>query len=231
MNRKNLLVLTGAGISAESGLQTFRDGDGLWENHRVEDVATPEAWHRDPELVLNFYNMRRRACDAAHPNAAHLGLVSLEDDFEVRIVTQNIDTLHERAGSSNVLHLHGSIDKMRSERNEQVLYDYDRDLSLNDFAPDGGRFRPHVVWFGEAVPNIHTAAEWVEHWADIIVLIGSSLAVYPAAGLLTYAPSHLPKYVLDKRIPDVKAVSNVFPIEMPASLGIHELARLLREDA
>lgn len=227
MNKK-LLVLTGAGISAESGLQTFRDGDGLWEQHRIEDVATPEAWHRDPQLVMNFYNMRRRACNAAQPNAAHLGLVALESEFDVRIVTQNIDVLHERAGSSQVLHLHGSIDKMRSEYDDDTLYDFDRDLSMQERAPDGGRFRPHVVWFGEAVPNIYIAAEWVQNWADIVVLIGSSLNVYPAAGLLSYAADTIPKFVLDKKIPAVGTIQNLTCIEQPAGEGIEELRRQLR---
>lgn len=226
--KKNLLVLTGAGISAESGLQTFRDGDGLWEQHRVEDVATPEAWQRNPELVMRFYNMRRKACLEAKPNAAHIGLAELEVEFSVRIVTQNIDTLHERAGSSCVLHLHGSIDKMRSEYDDETLYDFDRDLSLSERAPDGGRFRPHVVWFGESVPNIYVAAEWVQSWADIIVLIGSSLAVYPAAGLLSYAAPDIPKFVLDKKIPPVGNVGNLTCIEMPAAAGIEELKRRLR---
>lgn len=225
--KKNLLVLTGAGISAESGLQTFRDGDGLWERHRIEDVATPEAWKRDPQMVMNFYNMRRRACNEAKPNGAHFGLVELEAYFNVRIITQNIDTLHERAGSSQVLHLHGSIDKMRSEYDDDTLYEFDHDLRMEERAPDGGRFRPHVVWFGEAVPNIYVASEWVQRWAEIIVLIGSSLAVYPAAGLLSYAADNIPKFVLDKKIPPVSAVRRLSRIEMPAGMGIEELKRQL----
>lgn len=225
--KKKLLVLTGAGISAESGLQTFRDGDGLWEQHRVEDVATPEAWQRDPQLVMNFYNIRRRACLEAQPNAAHIGLFELESDFEIRIVTQNIDLLHERAGSSMVLHLHGSIDKMRSEYDEETLYDFDRDLTLDARARDGGRFRPHVVWFGESVPNIYVAAEWAQHWAEIVVLIGSSLQVYPAAGLLSYTADHIPKFVLDKKIPALAHMPNMHGIELPASIGIEELKRQL----
>ena len=227
MSKKKIVVLTGAGISAESGLQTFRDGDGLWENHRIEDVATPEAWRRDPELVLRFYNMRRTACMAAQPNAAHFALVSLEQYYEVVIITQNIDDLHERAGSSNVLHLHGEITKMRSDRNDEMLYPYDRPIQLGDKAPDGGQYRPHVVWFGEAVPNIEIAFPLVNEWADIIVLIGSSLAVYPAAGLLRHAPAHIAKYVLDKKIPEVDYLKHLTKIEKPASEGIEYLLSYL----
>lgn len=227
MHRKKIVILSGAGISAESGLKTFRDGDGLWENHRVEDVATPEAWQKDPELVLRFYNMRRADCLAAKPNAAHLGLVALEEQYEVVIITQNIDDLHERAGSSNVVHLHGEIVKMRSERNDKQLFDYSNDISFGDKAPDGGQFRPHVVWFGESVPNIEPAFELVNTWADIVVLIGSSLLVYPAAGLLQYAPAHLPKYVIDKKIPDVGRLENIIKIEKPATEGVQDLLALL----
>ena len=227
MAKPKLLVLTGAGISAESGLKTFRDSDGLWENYRIEEVATTEAWRKQPQLVLDFYNARRVACLAAQPNAAHLGLVQLEQVFDVCIVTQNIDDLHERAGSSRVIHLHGSITKVRSEQNENLMYDYDRPIALGDLAEDGAQLRPHIVWFGEAVPNIEQAYDLVGHWADIIVLIGSSLQVYPAAGLLAYAPQHLPKYVLDKRIPDVHDIANVALIEQPATQGIAVLLERL----
>lgn len=217
--KKRVVVLTGAGISAESGLKTFRDGDGLWEEHRVEDVATPEAFRRDPELVLRFYNTRRRACLAAQPNAAHLGLVALEQAYEVQIITQNIDDLHERAGSTQVLHLHGSIRQMRSVLDEDTLYTYDRDIFPGDLAPDGGQLRPHVVWFNEAVPMIEVAIPMMRR-ADIVVLIGSSLAVYPAAGLLQYAAVAAPKYVIDKQIPEVGYLEQVRRIELPASQGI-----------
>jgi NAD-dependent deacetylase len=227
MNKKKLLVLTGAGISAESGLQTFRDGDGLWENHKIEEVATPEAWRKHPEFVLRFYNMRRAACEAAQPNAAHLGLVALEEHFEVAIVTQNIDDLHERAGSSNVVHLHGEIVKMRSEFNDEILFPYIRDIQLGDLAADGGQLRPHVVWFGESVPNMEIANQLVHQWADIIVLIGSSLAVYPAAGLMTYAPNLVLKYILDPKIPNVSLMQNIVKIEKAATEGIHDLIEML----
>lgn len=225
--RKKILVLTGAGISAESGLRTFRDSDGLWENYRVEDVATPEAFRRDPELVLRFYNVRRKACAGAQPNAAHLGLADLEKVHDVRIVTQNIDDLHERAGSSWVLHLHGEIVQKRSVRNDTVLYPYTEDIFLGDKAPDGGQFRPHIVWFGEAVPHIETALDLVVNWAQCIVLIGSSLQVYPAAGLLSYADPAIPKIVLDKSIPDVRGLSGLTCIEKPATQGIRDVMELL----
>lgn len=227
MEKKRIVVLTGAGISAESGLKTFRDGDGLWEEHRVADVATPDAFRKNPDLVLRFYNMRREACLAAQPNAAHYGLVQLEEQYEVRIITQNIDDLHERAGSAHVLHLHGVLTKMHSVRNDTILYPYDQPIKLGDKAPDGGQFRPHVVWFGEAVPNIEPAFELVNNWADIIVLIGSSLLVYPAAGLLKYAPTQVPKYVIDKRIPEVDDLQNLVKIEMPATLGVPRLLDIL----
>lgn len=223
MKSKKIVVLTGAGISAESGLQTFRDGDGLWENHRIEDVATPDAWRRNPELVLRFYNMRRQACLAAQPNAAHLGLVKLEQSHDVVIITQNIDDLHERAGSTNVLHLHGEITKMRSEWDDEKLYPYTKDIRLGDRAADGGQYRPHVVWFGEAVPNMELAYPLVADWAEVVVLIGSSLAVYPAAGLLLQAHPSIPKYVLDRRIPDVGGIANLTKIEKKATEGIAEL--------
>jgi NAD-dependent deacetylase len=223
MERKKILILTGAGISAESGLKTFRDGDGLWENHRIEDVATPEAWQKKPELVLRFYNQRRIDCAMAQPNIAHKSLVTLELEHDVIIVTQNIDDLHERAGSSNIIHLHGEITKMRSELDDEKLYPYERDILIGDKAIDGGQFRPHVVWFGEAVPNIDSAFELVNRWAEVIVLIGSSLAVYPAAGLLQYAPSRIPKYILDKNIPDVANLSNCIRIEKPATEAVLDL--------
>lgn len=227
MEKKKIVVLTGAGISAESGLKTFRDGDGLWENFHVEEVATPEAWQRNPALLLRFYNMRRADCLAAKPNAAHLGLVELEAQYEVVIITQNIDDLHERAGSKNVVHLHGEIVKKRSVNNDDVLYDYDTEIKLGDVAYDGGQYRPHVVWFGESVPNIEPAFQLVNAWADIIILIGSSLLVYPAAGLLKYAPPQIPKYVIDRKIPDVDDLQNIIKIEKSATEGIEDLKKLL----
>jgi NAD-dependent deacetylase len=226
MSKQKIIVLTGAGISAESGLKTFRDGDGLWENHRIEDVATPDAWRRNPEMVLRFYNMRRQDCLAAQPNAAHLGLAQLEQYYDVTIVTQNIDDLHERAGSGNVLHLHGEILKMRSERDEYRLYDIRKDIALGEKALDGGQFRPHVVWFHEPVPMIEPALELMQA-ADIFILVGTSLAVYPAAGLIDYVPDSVPKYIMDKNIPRINHLHNIIPIEKNATQGIEVLLNAL----
>ncbi|MES2702352.1 MAG: Sir2 family NAD-dependent protein deacetylase [Bacteroidota bacterium] len=224
--RLKIAVLTGAGISAESGLRTFRDSDGLWEGYNVEDVATPRAWRKDMELVLRFYNERRRDVMAAQPNAAHLALAQLEQHYDVHIVTQNIDDLHERAGSTKVLHLHGEIMKMRSETDENRLYPITGDITVGQCAADGGQFRPHVVWFEEPVPMIEEAVP-VMHDADIFILIGTSLAVYPAAGLVDFVRPEVDKYVVDKRIPSVSRYRNVIPIEKPATEGMQELLRLL----
>ncbi len=223
---KKLVVLTGAGISAESGLKTFRDSDGLWEGYNIEDVATPRAWRKDPQLVLDFYNMRRREVMEAQPNAAHLGLAALEERYDVHIVTQNIDDLHERAGSTKVLHLHGEILKMRSEHNEELIYPITGDIELGDTAADGAQLRPAIVWFEEAVPLIGHAVPLM-YQADVFVLIGTSLAVYPAAGLINYVRNEVPKYVIDRRIPSVEHYSNVITIEQPATEGIAELKRFL----
>jgi NAD-dependent deacetylase len=231
MAKPILVVLSGAGISAESGLRTFRDSDGLWEGYDVADVATPRAWARDPQLVLDFYNMRRRDVAAAQPNAAHIALAQLEADYDVRIVTQNIDDLHERAGSTNVLHLHGSIFAMRSdlqEHDDSLATEIHGDIGLGELAPDGGQWRPHIVWFEEAVPAIVDAAMIMQE-ADVFVLVGTSLAVYPAAGLLDYVPDEAPKYVIDKVIPRVGHYRNVIPIEGTATSGLPELLRKLRE--
>jgi len=228
MAKLKLVVLTGAGISAESGLRTFRDSDGLWEGYNIEDVATPRAWRKNPQLVLDFYNMRRKDVLAARPNAAHTALAELQDHFDVHIVTQNIDDLHERAGSKKVLHLHGEIIKMRSERNEFAYYTIKEDIQLGDRAPDGGQYRPHVVWFEEPVPMIEEAIP-IMYSADIFVLIGTSLAVYPAAGLVDYVKRDVKKYVIDKKIPSVNRYSNVIPIEQPATTGMAELRSLLLE--
>lgn len=227
MIKQKLVVLSGAGISAESGLKTFRDSDGLWEGYDIEEVATPRAWRRNPQLVLDFYNMRRKNVLEAQPNAAHIGLAKLEDYYDVHIITQNIDDLHERAGSANVLHLHGEILKMRSERNEHKLYPITDDIKYGDLAEDGSQFRPHVVWFEEPVPMIEQAIP-IMMAADVFVLIGTSLAVYPAAGLVEYVRAEVPKYVIDKRIPSVGRYSNIVPIEKPATEGIQELLHLLK---
>ncbi len=226
MSKKKIVVLTGAGISAESGLKTFRDSDGLWEGYEVTEVATPGAWRRDPALVLEFYNMRRKNVLEAVPNAAHLGLAGLEKDFDIQIITQNIDDLHERAGSTNVLHLHGEIFKMRSEANPSLVYDIRGDIKLGDTAADGAQLRPHIVWFEEPVPMIEKAAI-ITRTADIFVVVGTSLAVYPAAGLVNYAPRECPKFIVDKKIPYTSSLHNVFTIEKPATEGILELKEKL----
>jgi NAD-dependent deacetylase len=226
MNKKKLVVLTGAGISAESGLKTFRDSDGLWEGYEVTEVATPRAWRRDPKLVLDFYNMRRRDVLKAEPNAAHIGLAGLEKDFDVQIITQNIDDLHERAGSTRVLHLHGEIFKMRSERDERLVYEIRDDILLGHTAEDGAQLRPHIVWFEEPVPMIEQAIPLVRA-ADIFIVVGTSLVVYPAAGLVDLARPGIPKFIVDKKIPYTSGLSDIVAIEQPASTGVQELARRL----
>ena len=225
MTRQKIVVLTGAGISAESGLRTFRDSDGLWENYKVEDVATPRAWKRDMDLVLRFYNERRRDILAAQPNAAHIGLAALEQNYDVSIITQNIDDLHERAGSTHVLHLHGEILTMRSEKDPTIIYEIREDINRGDIAPDGGQLRPAIVWFEEEVPMIEEAIPVMQS-ADIFILVGSSLVVYPAAGLLQFVERTVPKYILDKAIPDVR-YNNIIPIEKPATEGIQDLLQIL----
>ena len=227
MSKKKIVVLSGAGISAESGLKTFRDSDGLWEGYKVTDVATPRAWKKDPAMVLDFYNQRRKNILDAQPNAAHVGLAKLQDDFDVTIITQNIDDLHERAGSKKILHLHGEIFKMRSELDESLVYDIRDDIKLGDKAEDGAQLRPNIVWFEEPVPLIQLAVPVVLS-ADIFVVVGTSLVVYPAAGLVDYAPMEIPKYVIDKVIPRTDSVYNVTNIEKPATLGIQDLMDLLK---
>jgi len=228
MAKKKLVILTGAGISAESGLRTFRDSDGLWEGYEIEEVATPRGWRKNPQLVLDFYNQRRKNVLEAIPNAAHTGLASLENDFDVHIITQNIDDLHERGGSSKVLHLHGEIIKMRSEKNEHLVTEIRTDILLGDMAADGAQLRPHIVWFEEAVPMIETALPIVMQ-ADIFVVVGTSLVVYPAAGLINYAHAAIPKFIIDKTIPYTSSIQNLVTIEKPASTGVAELVQLLEK--
>jgi len=225
--KKHMVVLTGAGISAESGLKTFRDSDGLWNGYNIEDVATPRAWRKDPKLVLDFYNMRRADVAKAQPNAAHYGLAALEKDFNVTVITQNIDDLHERGGSTNVIHLHGEIFKMHSERNHRLVYDIRGDILLGDKADDGGQLRPAIVWFEEPVPMIEVAAAVAAN-ADIFVVIGTSLVVYPAAGLLHYASRNCPKFIVDRSVPSTAGVSNLTAIEKPATEGIVLLQQQLQ---
>ena len=209
-NKKKVVVLTGAGISAESGISTFRDSDGLWEQYRVEDVATYDAYLRNPELVLNFYNERRRQLFAVKPNDGHRQLVRLEEKYDVHIITQNIDNLHEQAGSTNVLHLHGLLTQARSDRDDNLIIDIgDRDIHLGDKAPDGAQLRPHIVWFGEAVPNIEPAAELCEK-ADYFVVVGTSMNVYPAAGLIHYVPRTSPCYLVDPKAVPISRPITIF---------------------
>ncbi|MDU1905108.1 MAG: NAD-dependent deacylase [Dysgonomonas sp.] len=227
---KNIVVLTGAGMSAESGIATFRDSGGLWEQYRIEDVATPEAFMRNPELVLEFYNVRRRESLKAQPNKGHVGLAEMQDEYNVSIITQNVDNLHEKAGSKNVLHLHGELMKVRSLKNENKVYDVDPDhidIKLGDTCDDGSQLRPHIVWFGEAVPMM-TEAEKIVRTADILVIIGTSLNVYPAAGLIYYVKEGTPIYLID---PNGVAVSKpgVHFIRKGASEGVEELRKLLKE--
>ena len=222
-----LIILTGAGMSAESGIKTFRDSDGLWENYRIEEVCTPEALERNPELVNHFYNERRKQLYEAQPNTGHIGLAELEKYFDVRIITQNIDDLHERAGSSRVLHLHGELKKVRSSIHPDKIYDLDGwELKPGTRCEDGSLLRPHVVFFGEAVPNIEPAIELVRQ-ADLFVVIGTSLAVYPAASLLRYVPEGIPVFLIDPHIPQPVRNSGIHFIEKTASAGVAELKQLL----
>ncbi len=214
-------------MSAESGIKTFRDSDGLWENYRIEEVCTPEALERNPELVNHFYNERRKQLYEAQPNAGHIGLAELEKYFDVRIITQNIDDLHERAGSSRVLHLHGELKKVRSSIHPDKIYDLDGwELKPGTRCEDGSLLRPHVVFFGEAVPNIEPAIELVRQ-ADLFVVIGTSLAVYPAASLLRYVPEGIPVFLIDPHIPQAVRNSGIHFIEKTASAGVAELKQLL----
>jgi len=228
--KKKLVVLTGAGISAESGLKTFRDSDGLWEGYDVYEVATPRAWKKNPQLVLDFYNMRRRDVAAAQPNRAHYVLAELEEKFDVRIITQNIDDLHERAGSTQVLHLHGEIFKMRSEKDNNLIYEIRNDMTYGDRADDGGLLRPHIVWFEEEVPMMDAAAQLTSE-ADLFLVAGTSLAVYPAAGLLRYTAYGIPKFIVDRKIPQVQELHEFTLFEKPATEGMEQLKELLLSSA
>ncbi len=229
--KKKIVVLTGAGMSAESGIATFRDTDGLWENHRVEDVATPDGFKANPQLVLDFYNSRRRELLRAKPNKGHLGLAELEGKYEVWVVTQNVDNLHEKAGSSRVLHLHGELMKSRSTRDPSIIYEMTEvncDIQMGDKCELGSQLRPDIVWFGESVPMIEEAAKLVGR-ADIIVIIGTSLNVYPAAALVDYAKRGTPIYLIDPK--DVRGNRrNINFIQKGASEGVKELKKILLEE-
>lgn len=217
-------------MSAESGIKTFRDADGLWEGYNVMEVATPEAWQANPVLVQQFYNERRKQVLMAKPNTAHFELAKLEEHFDVYIITQNIDDLHERAGSTQITHLHGIITYAQSDRNSNLLYPIKGDeLKMGELCELGSQLRPHVVWFGEAVPEIETAAT-ICSTADLFMLIGTSLAVYPAAGLIDFVPVQVPKYIIDPKIPSVGQYQNVIRIEKSATAGLKEVADLLRKN-
>jgi NAD-dependent deacetylase len=228
MGKKKLVVLTGAGVSAESGLKTFRDSDGLWEGYDINEVATATAWRKNPALVQEFYNVRRKSVKEAKPNAAHFALAELENDFDVTIITQNIDDLHERAGSKKIVHLHGEIVKMRSEKNEELIYPVNGDIQMGDRAEDGAQLRPHIVWFEEAVPMIEVAIRLTKA-AEIFLIVGTSLVVYPAAGLVDYAPWPIPKFIVDKKIPYTSSLYNITAIEKPAGAGMQEIKQLLKK--
>ena len=227
---KRIVVLTGAGMSAESGINTFRDADGLWEGHDVMDVASPQGWHRDQELVLDFYNQRRRQLKEVTPNDAHRLLADLQKSFQVNIVTQNVDDLHERAGSNEVLHLHGELLKVRSTVNEQLVYDWTDDLNKGDLCESGNQLRPHIVWFGEAVPMLESAIE-ITALADILLIIGTSMQVYPAASLINYIQADVPVYFIDPR-PAIKAndYSNLTIIEDKAVTGMQKFIEAIGLD-
>lgn len=222
---KHIVVLTGAGMSRESGLKTFREEDGLWEGHDVMKVATPEGFSINPELVLDFYNQRRSQLLTAKPNDAHYALANLEDNYKVSIVTQNVDDLHERAGSTNVLHLHGELFKVRSTYNSNYILDWKKDLNLGDTCPNGHQLRPHIVWFGEAVPMLENAIKICET-ADILVIIGTSMQVYPAASLIHYVTNDTKIYYIDPN-PALQSQGNLTVISETATAGVKSLLQLL----
>ena len=225
---KKLIILTGAGISQESGIKTFRDADGLWNNYRIEEVASPVAWERDPQMVLDFYNMRRKQLYEVEPNEAHLTLARLEEHYEVQIITQNVDDLHERAGSTRVLHLHGELKKVRSTLDPDLVFTLEGwELKLGDLCEKGSQLRPHIVWYGEPVPNIMAATAMVRH-ADIFLVIGTSLNVYPAAGLLQYVPSGVPKYFIDPVAQPQYYIPNLTIIREKATDGMRKFVDLHR---
>lgn len=230
MSKKKLVVLSGAGISAESGLKTFRDSNGLWENHRVEDVATHEAFRLDPELVMRFYNLRRAQLQEVEPNDAHKILAALEDEFDVYIITQNVDNLHERGGSTKVLHLHGELCKARPvDSEEEGIIEWTGDLNIGDVDERGVQLRPHIVWFGEMVPAMEEAAE-IASQADIFLVIGTSMKVYPAAGLIDFIPSHCELYVIDKGLENHFTHQENF-YQLGASEGMRALKKRLLDKA
>jgi NAD-dependent deacetylase len=229
MRKKKIVILTGAGMSAESGIETFRGAGGLWAGFDINEVASPEGWHANPKLVLDFYNARRKNALDAMPNLGHLGLAALEKDFDIQIITQNVDNLHEKAGSTHVLHLHGELFKARSTRDENLIYAIDGwELNLGDLCELGSQLRPHIVWFGELVPEIEKAINIVKR-ADAFVVIGTSLAVYPAASLLDFVHPSLPKFIIDPEIPALYNVTNLIKIQKGAGEGVKKLSLLLHD--
>lgn len=227
--KKKLVVLTGAGISAESGIATFRDANGLWEGHDVMEVASPQGWQKNQELVLDFYNQRRKNAHAVKPNAAHEALADLEKDFDVLIITQNVDDLHERAGSTNIIHLHGKLFESRSTLDSSLVYPIEGwELKKGDKCERGSQLRPNIVWFGEAVPMMEKAIEETLQ-ADIFLVVGTSLVVYPAAGLVDYVDEGVPIFVVDPHLPYMRARPNLHRYEEKASTGMQKIAALLRE--
>ena len=227
---KRLVVLSGAGISAESGIPTFRDSGGLWEGFRVEDVATPEGWYKNKELVLDFYNQRRKKALEVKPNRGHDVLAELEKYFDVTVVTQNVDNLHERAGSSKVIHLHGSLFESRSTLDESLVYPIKGwELKLGDKCERGSQLRPNIVWFGEMVPMMEVAAK-IATQADIFLVVGTSMVVYPAAGLIDYVGREVPKFIVDPNVPDVRKLPNTYFISEKASTGMEKVKLRLLKD-
>ena len=235
MKKTKIVVLTGAGVSAESGVSTFRDSNGLWENYKVEDVASIEGWYKDPALVLEFYNARRAQLSEVKPNSAHIAIASLEQDYDVTVVTQNVDNLHERAGSTKIIHLHGELTKVRPENccndrdgySEETVFDIGTDnINIGDLAPNGAQLRPHIVWFGEAVPKIERAIDAVEA-ADILLIVGTSLQVYPAAGLYRYAKMSTPIYIIDPQDVPVRD-GRVTHIKDVATNGMEVFKKVLK---
>lgn len=225
--KKKFVVLSGAGISAESGVKTFRDSNGLWENHRIEDVASPEGFARDPQMVLDFYNARRKQLHEVEPNDAHYILAELENFFDVEIITQNVDDLHERAGSSKVIHLHGELKKARPVNSFNKIISWEKDLNLGDLSPEGIQLRPHIVWFGEMVSEMETAIKTAQK-ADLFLIIGTSMQVYPAAGLIDYIPEHCEVFLIDPNLKNSFAGSENF-FKTSATEGMRRLKELLKK--
>lgn len=229
MKKQRLIVLTGAGMSAESGIKTFRDADGLWEGHDVKEVASPQGWTKNKKLVLDFYNQRRAQLHQVVPNAGHIGIAELEKDFDVHIITQNVDDLHERAGSTKVMHIHGELLKARSVGDKNLIYDWTKDINIGDKCEKGHQLRPHIVWFGEDVPLIEDAA-WLCMQADILVIIGTSMVVYPAAQLIHYAPKDIPKFFIDPRpAENMQKFEHMTVIAENATTGVAKLKATLEE--